>query len=91
MIRGVVVVAVLTIASLACGGNSIQTSTPRASSTAISTAKATLATTALTTGQPLSGQIAYIGTDGGLWLMDAEGNGAHEIYSADQGNIYRPE
>jgi Tol biopolymer transport system component len=91
MIRGVVVVAVLTIASLAYGGSSIQTSTPQASSTATSTAPSTPATTALTTGQPLSGQIAYVGTDGGLWLMDAESYNAHEIYTADQGNIYRPE
>jgi dipeptidyl aminopeptidase/acylaminoacyl peptidase len=86
MMRGLVVAAVLIIAASACGGSSVQTSTPQASSTATSPA-----TAEVTTGQPLSGQIAYVGTDGGLWLMDAEGHDAHEIYPDDKGRIYRPE
>jgi hypothetical protein len=88
MMRGAVGVILLLVSASACGGGSTTTPTVTLSQSPTESASPSASPTASFSA---AGEIAYVGSDGGLWLMDADGANARSIYSPQSAYLYHPE
>src|ERR1700674_4851785 len=74
----------------ACGGGSGATPSSSVSSSTTPSPTGLIAPTTSPSPSP-GGDIAYVGSDGGVWLMNADGSGAHEIDDSSRGYAFMPE